>query len=114
MPLREASLHRALGPGNLGTLSSPLLAEDREQDDPPSGRNVVGDARRLPDRTEVEAKLTELAAQLAGVRLVQVNASLRQQVDVELHATELVIRKSPDPVRHLRLQLHRAPWHEAG
>ena len=88
MAFREASLHGALGPGNLATLSSSLLAEDREQHDPPSGRNVVGDARRLTDRTEIEVKLTELAPQLASVRLVEVNTPLRQEVDVEFRTTE--------------------------
>jgi len=40
-----------------------------------------------------------------------VNTLLRQEVNLELCTTELLIGKVPDPSRHLGLQLDRTPSH---
>jgi hypothetical protein len=61
-----------LGPSDLRAFSSLPLAEHREKDDPPSARDVVGDAHGTTNRPEVEPELTKLAAQLACVGFVEV------------------------------------------
>jgi len=69
----DALSHGARRPIHLGALAPALLLEDREQDDPLAARDVVRDAYGIADRPEVEARLTELAPQLPGIGLVEVN-----------------------------------------
>src|SRR5437868_888525 len=81
MTAGDALLHRALGAIDLLAFSGSCLAEDRQQDDPPVPRDVVGHTLPLP--AHVEAQLAQLAAELPGVGLVQVDTLVLQEIDVE-------------------------------
>ena len=69
MAFVDATLHRASGSVDFGSLSRFGLGEHRQQDDDSSGGDVVADAGRLS--AEVEAQLAELAVELAGERFAQ-------------------------------------------
>jgi hypothetical protein len=81
VPLANASLHRPICAINLATLSALLFREYRQEDDPPSCRDVVRDPL-APSAKLVKAELTQLSPQLSCVRLTEVDALLDQQVDV--------------------------------
>lgn len=65
MLFRQAPLQRATRPLHLADLPHPGLHEHRQQDDPPTGRDPLGDAHRLT--VQMEPKLPELAVELPGV-----------------------------------------------
>jgi hypothetical protein len=57
-----------------------LFVEDRQQDDAPSGRDVVADA--LSATATVEAQLAQLTAKLSRVRFPKQDALLLEERDV--------------------------------
>src|SRR5215472_2649555 len=107
--LGDAPPHRGLGPGDLLDLAHLRLPEHRQEHDPPPARCVVADALALA--AQVEAQLAELPPELPRVRLVEVDSLLLQQVDVEGHVTELLVRQAQEPLPDLRLKLYDTPAH---
>jgi hypothetical protein len=109
MPLGDTTLHRPDRPVNLKPLPLSSLAEDRQQDDPTAPGQVVRDP--LSIATKEEPKFPQLAGQLPGVRLTKMHPTISQQIDVERHLTELVVRQPRQPSVHLGLKFNRTPGH---
>ncbi len=103
-----------LGSIDLRLLASALLTEHREENDPPTARDVVGDAHRIATRTQVETQLTQFSPQLAAVGMVEEYALLGQEIDMELDPPELALGEPVDPVHDLGLEFDRSPRHALG
>jgi hypothetical protein len=64
-------LHSA---GDFGGFGVAGLAEDGEQDDPPAGRETVGDAGLLGE--QVKPELADFPAEMAGIRFSEILGAL--------------------------------------
>jgi hypothetical protein len=62
-----------------------------------------------PFAAQIEAQLAELALELPRVGLVEQDTLLLQQVDVERHVTEFLVREIQEPIPDLRLKLNSTP-----
>ena len=82
MMLLQTPLHGPIRPLDLGALLRALLAKHSQQYDPPPRRDEIRYPDRITAGTDVEAQLSQLASQLAGVGLIEQRSTLSQQVNV--------------------------------
>jgi hypothetical protein len=75
------------------------------QDDPAAGRKPVRDASLLGQ--QVEAKLTDLPAEVASVRFAEILSTLGKQPDMEVHPAEVTIAQPGQPGPDFGLDLNR-------
>jgi hypothetical protein len=103
----DATLHCPSCPVDFPAFTLFRLAKDRQQDNAPSGNDVISDA--LVGIAEVEAKLTEFAVKLLCVRFTEIHPFRAQQVDVELGLTELAVAEAFEPFPDFRFKLYLSP-----
>ena len=87
----------------LAPLTPLPLQEHREKDDPPTRSDEIRDA------PPVDAELTKLPAKLPGMRLAEMDAPFREQVDVKPRLAEGLVVQTKQPCLDLRFELHLAP-----
>lgn len=94
---------------DLTRFSPTRLDENRQQDDPATARDPIGNPHRPTGKMEPE--FAQLAVQLSGIGVIKLRSFLGKQIDVEGSRHELRGGQPFEPVSDFWLQFHGIPCH---
>lgn len=103
----DTTFHLTFRALDFGAFLPLRFVEYGEEDDPPPGCDEIGNAN-LP-LAEMQAKLAQFAAQLAGLRFTEMHAALGKEVNGTRHAVKVVGRERVEPRLNFQMNFDLAP-----